>query len=100
MPKPEARVHLLHPDAKSAPRIDRSIYDGFRSAILRAIPRGSQGLAFLELPDKVETLLPKAVRGAIGSVSWYTTTIKLDLEARGEIERVPGATPQRLRRRK
>ncbi len=29
-----------------------------------------------------------------GSVMWYYTTVKLDLEARGEIRRVPGSRPQ------
>ena len=32
-----------------------------------------------------------------GSISWYVTTVKLDLEARGLIERVPRSRPQRLR---
>lgn len=32
----------------------------------------------------------------LGSVGWYTTTVKLDLEARGEIARVESARPQRL----
>jgi len=32
-----------------------------------------------------------------GSVSWYFTTVKLDLEARGILERVPGERPQRIR---
>ena len=32
-----------------------------------------------------------------GSVSWYTTTVKLDMEVKREIERVPGSKPQRLR---
>ena len=32
-----------------------------------------------------------------GSVSWYVTTVNLDLEARGESERVPGSQPQQLR---
>jgi hypothetical protein len=29
-----------------------------------------------------------------GSVMWYVTTVKLDLEARGEIKRVPNSRPQ------
>ncbi len=32
-----------------------------------------------------------------GSVGWYATTVKLDLEARGLIERMPGESPQVLR---
>ena len=33
-----------------------------------------------------------------GSVSWYTKVVQLDLEARGQLCRVPGQTPQRLLR--
>lgn len=29
-----------------------------------------------------------------GSVMWYYTTVKLDMEARGEIRRVPNSRPQ------
>jgi hypothetical protein len=32
-----------------------------------------------------------------GSMKWYAETVKLDLEARGEIERVPGKKNQRYR---
>ena len=32
-----------------------------------------------------------------GSISWYVTTVKLDLEARHVVERIPGTSPQQLR---
>ena len=32
-----------------------------------------------------------------GSPMWYFTTVKLDLEARGLLERVPGPGVQRMR---
>ena len=35
-----------------------------------------------------------------GSISWYATTVKLDLEERKVVERVPGKKPQRLRLRR
>jgi len=49
--------------------------------------------------------LRKLVKGKIGesfdgSVSWYTTTVKLDMEYRGIIERIPGRKPQELRLKK
>ena len=31
-----------------------------------------------------------------GSPMWYITTVKLDLEARGLIERIPKSSPQQL----
>ena len=94
------KVQTLHPDAdKSGPRIDRIQYDAFRRAILKAVPRRETGIPFKELSPAVAGLLPQRVRNSVGSITWYTTTIKLDLEARGEIERVPGSRPQRLRRK-
>ena len=32
-----------------------------------------------------------------GSIMWYYTTVKLDLEARGLIERIPKTSPHQLR---
>lgn len=32
-----------------------------------------------------------------GSVAWYVEVVKLDLEARKMIERVPGTRPQQIR---
>ena len=32
-----------------------------------------------------------------GSVSWYVVSVKLDLEARGVLERIDGRSPQQLR---
>jgi len=32
-----------------------------------------------------------------GSIGWYTPKVKLDLEARGPIERIPDKKPQHLR---
>ncbi len=96
-----ARVQTRHPDPdKSGPRISRVKYDAVREAILKAVPRDADGLPFKELPDRVRKLLPRRVREELGSVSWYTVTVKLDLEARRVLERIPGARPQRIRRRK
>ncbi len=93
------KVQTLHPDeGKSAPRIEKDKYDLFRMAILRAVPKDDDGVLFKDLPRLVEENLPPEVRDTIGSITWYTTTIKLDLEARGLIERIPKARPQRLRK--
>ncbi len=95
----EQRVQLQHPDpSKDAPRIDQAKYDAVRTALLQAIPADAEGVPFTGLAEEVAKLLPADSLAALGSVGWYTTAVKLDLEARGLIERVPGVQPQRVRR--
>ena len=94
----EDRVMTLHPRGKQGVRILRTKYDSMRRALLRAVPRTSTGVAFKELPERVAPHLGGAFEET-DSVTWYTVAVKQDLEARGEIEIVPGSRPQRLRRR-
>lgn len=83
---------------KQAKRIDRWKYEAVRKAIVAALPRRGAGILFEDLPDQVERRLSAGDRARLGSVKWYTATVKLALEVRGEIVRVPGSKPQRLRR--
>jgi len=86
------KIMTLHPEGKEGVNIDKAKYDAVREAILAII--GDRGeMPFGELADAVG----KRLTDFDGSVGWYTTTVKLDLEARGEIERVPGSGPQQLR---
>ncbi|MCG8407198.1 MAG: hypothetical protein MI923_18525 [Phycisphaerales bacterium] len=81
-------------------RVSREKYELVRKAILAVVPTSKKGVLFKELPKAVAERLPADLFPKKGSVSWYATTVKLDLEARGFIERVPGVAPQRLRRLK
>jgi hypothetical protein len=91
------RIQTLHPDPKKGgPRILRWKYDAVRQAILKLIPKSDPGVPFKELTGGVRSLLGEEVVEKLGSVSWYTVTVKLDLEARGEIVRVSDRGPQRL----
>jgi hypothetical protein len=71
-------------------------YDLIRDAILSVVPSRAPGIAFKELPSLVAGQLSSAQQAELGSVSWHTTTVKLDLEVKGEISRVPGVSPQHL----
>ena len=82
---------------KQPTRIDRWKYNLVHSAILAVIPTDDQGIGFRELPGLVEENINPADLEKLGSVSWYTTTVKLDMEVKGELERIPGSKPQRLR---
>lgn len=89
----EEKIRTLHPQGKQGVNISRAKYDTIREDILKVT--GEQGeIRFKDLPAAVEAVLEEPFDG---SLSWYVTTIKLDLEARDLIERVPGSSPQRLR---
>lgn len=91
---PEEKVMTLHPDeGKSGVNISKQKYDDMRSAILKALEEEDEP-TFSELGDDVGRQLEGHFDGSIG---WYFTTVKLDLEARGVIERVKGSRPQRIR---
>jgi hypothetical protein len=88
----------LHPDpAKNGTRVTKSTYEAYRTALLATIPTAAEGIAFADLSQAVTPHLSPEVLSST-SAGWWVTTVKLDLEARGLIERVPGAGKQRLRR--
>ena len=87
------RIMTRHPDGKQGVNIAREKYDLIRCTILEIL-QDERELPFLELGRKIKERLGDNFDG---SVTWYYTTVKLDLEARGEIERVPGKTPQHLK---
>ncbi len=87
------RIMTLHPAGKQGVRIDRDKYEAVKSAILAVV--GDEATPFQGLVERVGVVLGDSFTGSVG---WYTTTVKLDLEARGLLERVPGPGPQRLRR--
>ncbi len=86
------KILTLHPAGKQGVNLDRRKYEQIKAAILKAIGKAG-GLPFAELPQAVSESLDAPFEGSIG---WYTTTVKLDLEARGLVERLRGAVPQAL----
>jgi hypothetical protein len=88
------RILTLHPDeGKQGANIAKAKYDAVKRAILLIL--GVHGIVtFEELTQRVQEKLQDRFEGSIG---WYITIVKLDLEARRAIERVPGSEPQRLR---
>ena len=91
----DERILAEHPDpTKQGTRIARAMYEPVREAVLGAL-RDRGEVPFGDLAREVEQRTPGLWADA--SVGWYTTTVKLDLEAKGLIEQVPGSRPQRLR---
>jgi hypothetical protein len=83
-------IRTLHPQKKQGVNISKDKYEVIRTAILATL-RVHKEMPFMKLSRAVE----KEVRGKFeGSVMWYVTTVKLDLEARGDVKRVPNSRPQ------
>lgn len=84
------KIRTLHPDKKQGVNISKEKYEIIREAIL-CVLKTQKEITFMNLSRAVE----KEVHGKFdGSVTWYVTTVKLDMEARGEIKRVPSSRPQ------
>lgn len=93
----EEKILTLHPEeGKKGVNINRAKYEMIRQTILNAI-RSQGTITFRGLVSLVEYNLRHRFEG---SIPWYVTTVKLDLEARGEIERIPGSGEQQLRLKK
>ena len=82
---------------KGGTRVQVAKYEAMRRALLKAIPKREKGVAFMELPERVLPHLPKGFAEE-NSVMWWVTVVKLDLEARGQVQRIPRVSPQHLRR--
>ena len=88
----EEKIQTLHPiPGKTNKRIPLRKYDMIREAML----------AILAGRELTHTLLMEDLYASMkdtfeGGVHWYGETVKLDLEARGVIERVKGR-PERYR---
>ena len=83
-------IRTLHPEKKQGVNISREKYEIICETIL-AVLRTEKEMTFRDLTRAVE----REVNGNFeGSVMWYVTTVKLDLEARGLVKRVPGSRPQ------
>jgi len=96
--KSDEKVTLLNPKpGVGNTNMARWKYNAYREAILKALAQAEPDLAFKELPDHTRRNLPPDQLDRLGSITWHVTSVKLDLEAGGLIERVPGKQPQRLR---
>jgi hypothetical protein len=89
----EERIMTLHPQGKAGSNISKEKYLLIRQTILDILRERGE-VPFKELPVAVAEAVGDEFEGSVG---WYTATIKLDLEARGEIMRVPDARPQSLK---
>lgn len=89
----EEKIMTLHPHGKKGVHILRRRYDVIKDYILQTIQKEKK-ITYQELSDRAENDLSDTFDG---KVVWYIVSIKLDLEARNIIERIPKTSPHELR---
>lgn len=87
------RILTMHPTGKQGVNIRRDRYDFIKDYILNAVKAAGE-ITFSDLGDKAVDEISSEFDG---KVLWYITTVKLDLEARKLIERIPKTSPHVLR---
>jgi hypothetical protein len=92
----EERILTLHPQGKVGVNILKRRYNTIKEYILQTITDHGE-ISFDELTDLAVDSLTKSFDG---KVVWYMVTVKLDLEARGLIERIPKTSPHKLKIKK
>ncbi len=89
----ETKIMTLHPNGKQGVNILLRRYEVIKDFILSKLNEHSE-ISFDELTDLAVKELSESFDG---KVVWYMVTVKLDLEARKLIERVPKTSPHKLR---
>ena len=95
MSKDEERILTKHPQGKTGVSISKAKYDLVKVGLLDCLK--AKPLTQEELITCVTRRLQSKFEG---SMKWYAENVKLDLEARGEIERVTSKKKETYRLKK
>jgi hypothetical protein len=83
------KILTQHPEGKKGVNISKEKYNVIRKAIIESLDKDE--LTYTFLTESVKKKLENKFEGAIG---WYVETVKLDLEAKKIIKRIPKTKPQ------
>ncbi|GJQ61362.1 MAG: hypothetical protein SCALA702_04150 [Melioribacteraceae bacterium] len=89
----DERILTLHPQGKKGVNILLDKYTFIKQFILEKISEHGE-ITFEKLTDLA---IDELTSNFGGKVVWYMVTVKLDLEARNIIERIPKTSPHKLR---
>ncbi|MEM7344108.1 MAG: hypothetical protein AAF485_07685 [Chloroflexota bacterium] len=87
------KIMTLHPAGKQGTNISLAKYETMKSEIINTLQQ-HQTMTFTELTNTINQNLDGKFDG---SISWYAVTVKLDLEARGVLERIAKTKPEQIR---
>jgi len=89
----EKKILTLHPQGKKGVNILQRKYDVIHDYILKRV-KEKQEITYQELDKLAVRDLSPTFDGKVG---WYVVSVKLDLEARNIIERIPNTSPHKIR---
>jgi hypothetical protein len=79
------KITCHNPNTGRMMQVDGSLYEPIARAIRNSL-KGGKELTYTELVDAVKGALSKSKTAFPGSVSWYTVTVKHDMQVKGAIE--------------
>ena len=91
----DERIPCRTPAGSSATNIPAWKFDACREAILAELSDGPMRAS--AMANAAGRRLTDQARRDLGSLGWHVTTVRLELEVRGEIERLPGS-PLRIQK--
>jgi len=91
--KVECRTPL--PERTGTTNIPAWKYEAVSAAISNVL-KEHQSVTFAELSTLVKNRLEKTDLDNLGSVTWHVTTVKLEMEVRGEIKRLKAKGSQKI----
>ncbi|MEM6697834.1 MAG: hypothetical protein AAF806_21780 [Bacteroidota bacterium] len=89
----EEKIMTLHPQGKTGVNILKRRYDFIKDFIVKTVEEHGE-ITYEKLNDLAVEELTESFDG---KVAWYVVTVKLDLEARKILERVPKTSPHQVR---
>ncbi len=90
----EQKIQLKHPQEKKAVSINKDKYELLTTETVQYLTENKDG-TFSEISQRIAQSLKEKKIIFDGSLNWYLEWVKLDLEARQIITRVPKTSPQK-----
>ncbi len=94
MVEAEKRILTLHPKGKKGVNILESKYNLVKDTLIQILRSQGGEMSYQELNAIAKEILSGKFHG---SITWYVVSVKLDLEARGIITRIPKTSPHRVK---
>lgn len=91
----EQKIQLQHPQGKKAVSISKDKYDLLKKSILKFLIANKE-VTYSDLLQAVTKEFETNKIKFEGSLGWYLEWVKLDLEARQIIKKIPKTMPQKF----